>query len=170
MINVITKEDDLPSPKVVKLTSKQIDKDVDIIVSGIDKVKVNLANCCCPVFGDEIVGYITKGNGITIHRINCHNLDMLEDRTVDVIWNEITNKKYLTFLLIYTNTSDNHMMDLMQAISIQNVSVDSFKTLTRGVHIMYEMSCYVSSVEQIDKINMNLIKLPYVEKIEREMR
>ena len=95
---------------------------------------------------------------------------MLEDRTVDVIWNEITNKKYLTFLLIYTNTSDNHMMDLMQAISIQNVSVDSFKTLTRGVHIMYEMSCYVSSVEQIDKINMNLIKLPYVEKIEREMR
>jgi len=170
VINVITKEDDLPSPKVVKLTSKQIDKDVDIIVSGIDKVKVNLANCCCPVFGDEIVGYITKGNGITIHRINCHNLDMLEDRTVDVIWNEITNKKYLTFLLIYTNTSDNHMMDLMQAISIQNVSVDSFKTLTRGVHIMYEMSCYVSSVEQIDKINMNLIKLPYVEKIEREMR
>ena len=170
VINVITKEDDLPSAKVVKLTSKQIDKDVDIIVSGIDKVKVNLANCCCPVFGDEIVGYITKGNGITIHRMNCHNLDMLEDRTVDVIWNDSSNKKYLTFLLIYTNTDENHMMDLMQAISIQNVSVDSFKTLNRGIHFLYEVSCYVSSIEQIDKIKLNLSKFPYVDKIEREMR
>ena len=170
VINVILKEDDLPTAKVVKVTSKQIDKDVDIIVSGIDKVKVNLANCCCPVFGDEIVGYITKGNGITIHRISCHNLEMLEDRTVDVVWNEVSNKKYLTFLLIYTNTSDNHMMDLIQAIAIQNVSIDSFKTLDRGDHVLYEVSCYVSSIEQINKINMNLTKFNYVEKVEREMR
>ena len=95
---------------------------------------------------------------------------MLEDRTVDVVWNEVSNKKYLSFLLIYTNTNDNHMMDLIQAIAIQNVSIDSFKTLDRGDHILYEVSCYVSSIGQIEKIELNLNKFPYVEKVEREMR
>ena len=169
VINIITKEDETV-PKVVKVSSKQIDKDVDIIVSGIDKVKVNLANCCCPVFGDEIVGYITKGSGITIHRINCHNLEMLEDRTVDVSWNSSSNKKYITNLLIHTNTLENHMMDLMQALAVQGISLDSFKTLNKNLNILYEVSCYVTSVESIDKIIMNLTKLSYVEKVEREMR
>ncbi|WP_289478855.1 hypothetical protein, partial [Klebsiella pneumoniae] len=79
VINVIDKVEEVAAPKVVKINSKTID--ADIIVSGIDKVKVNLANCCNPVYGDPIIGYITKGNGITVHRMNCHNLEMLEDRT-----------------------------------------------------------------------------------------
>ena len=84
IINIIDKENqDKPAIKNVKINNKLID--ADIIVSGIDKVKVNLANCCNPVYGDSIIGYITKGNGITVHRMNCHNLEMLEDRTVEVI-------------------------------------------------------------------------------------
>ena len=100
VINTIYKSEDVPTPKVVKVTSKNID--ADIIVSGIDKVKVNLANCCNPVYGDEIVGYITKGNGITVHRLHCHNLSMLEDRTLDVAWNSNVNKKYDEFRKLVT--------------------------------------------------------------------
>ena len=72
VINIIDHIEEVPAPKVVKISTKS--NDADIIVNGIDKVKVNLASCCSPVYGDEIVGYITKGNGITVHRINCHNL------------------------------------------------------------------------------------------------
>ncbi|MBR2678821.1 MAG: bifunctional (p)ppGpp synthetase/guanosine-3',5'-bis(diphosphate) 3'-pyrophosphohydrolase, partial [Bacilli bacterium] len=107
VINVIIKEDDVPVPKKIKITERS--KDADIIVSGIDKVKVNLANCCNPVFGDPIVGYITKGNGITVHRINCHNLESLDDRIVEVNWNNNINKRYLTCLLVHTNDEKNYM-------------------------------------------------------------
>lgn len=169
VINVIDKSNtEAPAPKIVKVTSKNID--ADIIVSGIDSIKVNLANCCNPVYGDEIIGYITKGNGITVHRMNCHNLSMLEDRTLEVSWNSNANKRYLTCLLITTNDSENHMMDLMQAISLFSVNIDGIKTLSQGDKSIYEVDCYVTGLEQLEHIIIGVEKLGYVEKVERAFR
>jgi GTP pyrophosphokinase len=168
VINLIYKPEEDKTPKIVKAPIKS--NDADIIVSGIDKVKVNLANCCNPVAGDEIVGYITKGNGITVHRINCHNLEMLEDRTIDVSWNENRNKKYLTCILIYSKDSKNHMLDLIQSISMSNVSVEGIKALDRGDNTIYEVNCFVSGLDQLNKLTINLLKHQYVEKVERAMR
>ena len=168
VINIIDRYEEVPAPKIVKIASKNLD--TDIIVSGIDKVKVNLAACCCPVYGDEIIGYITKGNGITIHRINCHNLEMLEDRTVDVKWNNNSNKRYLTYLLIYTNDSKNHMLDLVQSISMSNVSVDGIKIMNQSDKTTYEVSCFVTGIEQLEKLILNLNKNKFIERIEREIR
>ena len=168
VINIIDKTEEEIKPKIVKMTNKSID--ADIIVSGIDKVKVNLANCCNPVFGDNIVGYITKGNGITVHRIHCHNLEMLEDRTLDVRWNSNINKKYLTCLLIYTDTLDNNMLNLMQVISMLNVNVDGIKAISRNDRMVYEVDCYVTGIEQLEKLILAINKNSYVEKVERAMR
>ena len=168
VINIIEKADEQPAAKVVKVTTKS--RDADIIVSGIDKVKVNLANCCNPVFGDEIVGYITKGNGISVHRINCHNLEMLEDRTVDVSWNDNTNKRYLSCILVYTKDSENHMLDIVQSVSMSNVSVDGIRIVNKGDKSMYEVDCYVTGLDQLNKLLLNLEKHSYVEKVERAMR
>ena len=168
VINIIDKYEEVPAPKIVKVASKS--NDADIIVNGIDKVKVNLASCCSPVYGDEIVGYITKGNGITVHRINCHNLEMLEDRTVEVKWNDKSNKRYLTYLLVHTNDSDNHMLDLVQTISMMNVSVDGIKIMSKGEKSIYEISCYITGLEQLEKMLLTLNKQEYIEKVEREIR
>ena len=168
VINIIYKEDDDNAPKQVKVNPKSID--ADIIVSGIDKVKVNLANCCNPVYGDEIIGYITKGNGISVHRINCHNLDMVDDRTVDVTWNSNSNKRYLTSLLAYVNDSENHMLDIIQSISMMNVNVDGIKVINRGDKSMYEINCYVTGFDQLEKLILNLEKHRYIDKVERAMR
>ena len=168
VINIIYKTEDAPVPKVTKINNSSID--ADIIVDGIDKVRVNLANCCSPVYGDEIVGYITKANGITVHRINCHNLDMLEDRTLDVRWNMNVNKRYLTFILIYTNDGANHMLDLVQTISMLNVSVDGVKTMKKGDNNIYEVACYVTGLEQLNKLILTVKKHDYIDKVEREIR
>ena len=168
IINIIDKSDEVVTPKNIKITSSNTD--ADIIVTGIDKVKVNLANCCNPVYGDEIIGYITKGNGISVHRINCHNLEMLEDRTLEVVWGSNSNKRYYTSLVVYTNTSDNHMLDLMQSISMLNISVDEIKTISRVDNILYEVGCYVTGLEQLNKAIMTLNKANYIDKVERVMR
>ena len=168
VINIIHKSEDAPTPKVVKVSPKSVD--ADIIVSGIDKVKVNLANCCNPVHGDPIVGYITKGNGISVHRLHCHNLSMLEDRTLEVMWNDNTNKRYLTSLLIYTNTVENHLLDLMQTISMLNINVDSMNTINKVDKITYEVNCYVTGLTQLNKVILALEKSQYIEKVERAMR
>ncbi len=168
IINIINKQDDDVTPKIVKIADKDID--ADIIVSGIDKVKVNLANCCNPVFGDPIVGYISKGNGIKVHRLHCHNLEMLEDRTLDVKWNTNINKRYMTSLLIHTNDSNNHMLDLIKLISSINVNVDGIKTMGKAEKIIYEVECYVTGLEQLNKLILSINNYEYVEKVERTMR
>ena len=168
LINFLFKEPESVQPKNIRVTSKNMD--ADIIVSGIDKVRVNLANCCCPVYGDDIIGYITKGNGISVHRTNCHNLEMLETRTLEVHWNSNVNKRYLTNILIYTNTHENHMLDLMQVISSMNVSVDGIKTMSKIDTILYEASIYVTGLDQLTKLFSNLEKQNYVDHCERLMR
>ena len=65
----------------------------DIIVRGIDQIKVNVASCCKPIPGDSIVGYITKGNGIAVHRMSCPNIKDIEERIIEVSWNDEITKK-----------------------------------------------------------------------------
>lgn len=170
VVNVIDKYQEIPVPKIVKITSKQIE--ADIIVAGIDKVKVNLANCCNPVFGDEIIGYITKGNGISVHRANCHNLAMLDNRTVSVSWNKDTTKekRYLALLMLYTNTQDNKMAEIVQRTSIMNVSINSIKAISKPEGFTYELAIFVRDLEHLEKVVLELNKQSYIYKIERVMR
>ena len=166
IINVIHKdEDNIPKPRII--TKKQKSSTPDIIVSGIDKVKVNLARCCYPVFGDSIIGYITKGNGIRVHRMNCHNLEELDDRTVEVKWNQNVNKKYLSCLLIYSNSSDNHLDDITRALSTVNVGIEESRILNKNKYI-YEITIYVSSLDQLNKIIIMLNNNDYIDNVERE--
>ena len=168
VINTIIKEEDAIPIKQIKVSASSIN--ADIIVNGIDKVKVNLANCCNPVYGDEIVGYITKGNGISVHKLNCHNLSILDNRTVEVLWNDNSNKKYLTHIFVYSNTSKNKMLDLMQIISALNVSVDGIKTMNKTGNIIYEIACYVKDIEQLEKVVNVISKNDFADKVERAMR
>ena len=167
VINVIHKEEEAV-PKLVKVAPKNID--ADIIVSGIDKVKVNLANCCNPVYGDEIIGYITKGNGITVHRLSCHNLENVDERIVDVLWNNNANKRYLTCLMVYNSDNENHMLDLVQSISMMSISVEGIKIINKGDKSTYEITCYVTGLDQLEKLILNIQKHRYVERVERLMR
>ncbi len=168
VINIIYKESDVDVSKIIKPVTDNTD--FDIVVSGIDNVRVNLASCCLPVFGDKIVGYITKGNGISIHRISCHNLEALEDRTVDVNWNEKGKNKYLTSVLVYSNSRENHMLDLMKSISNFNINIDGIKTMNKTGNIIYEVILYVNDVDTLNKFILTLNKNSFVEKVERTMR
>ena len=166
VINIIDKVyEEKEPPKKVLVENK--DKETDIIVSGIDKVKVNLANCCNPIYGDEIIGYITKGNGISIHRVNCHNMETIENRIVDVKWNNNTNKKYLCELLIHSNTLDDHIVDIIQRVTKPDVTIDGIKTMSKTNVIVYNLSLYVRSVEQLNMLIFNLEKEPYITNVER---
>ena len=169
VINVNFKEpEEEKKPKVAKVSKKSLD--ADIIVNGIDKVKVNLAHCCSPVYGDEIIGYITKGNGITVHRINCPNLDSMEERTIEVKWNSNTNKKYMSYLFVYSNNRENHLLDFLQVLSAGGISVEEARILNKDASFIYEIIIYVTSLEQLEKIILSLNNNSYVDYVERAFK
>ena len=169
VINLITKQTEPQEIKQVTIT-KQKDNDNDIIVDGIDKIKVNISNCCNPLPGDEIIGYISKNNGITIHRITCPNIEKLEDRMINVKWNENPKSKYLSSILITAKRNNKAMLEIMQKASVSNISIDNIKTLSRTDTMIYEIDLWISSLERLNNFIRDLNQLSYIENIERIMR
>ncbi len=139
----------------------------DINVSGISDVKVNLASCCLPIPGDNIVGYITKNNGITIHRDTCANVIHLEDRIVDVRFNDVTKNKYLTCILVTLKNNQNRLGDLLNKITGKNLIVDSTHTIYKDNVISYRINLYVRNLDSLNKMINDLLKLRYVKEVER---
>ena len=165
VVNLIYKKEEQVEVKKVEIP-KNVDGDV--IVEGIDKIKVNLANCCNPVPGDEIVGYITKGNGISVHRRCCHNLAFLDNRMVSVLWNnEKISEKYLTSLFIYSNEFDKSLLEIMQKASLDGINIDSMRTNRKTDQIIYELNIFVRDLEHLESFIRDLENISYIEKVVR---
>ncbi len=169
IINLVFKQIEPPEVKQIALP-KNKDKEADIIVEGIDKIKVNVANCCNPLPGDDIIGYISKNNGITIHRLSCPNIDRLEDRMINVKWSDDPKSKYLTSILITTKKNEKAMLEIMQKASNHNISIDNMKTLNRTDIVTYEVDLWVSSLEKLNNYIRDINSLGYVENVERTMK
>lgn len=142
----------------------------DIIVEGIDEIKVNLAGCCKPIPGDRIVGYITKGYGITVHRLSCPNVSDLEERIIEVKWNENLDKKYPTNILIHTIESTNILLDIIAKTANNDVSVQSINTIKSSEDFMYEITVLVSNKERLNKFINDIDSIPNILSVERAIK
>lgn len=139
----------------------------DIVVEGIDRIKVNVASCCKPVPGDNIVGYITKGNGISVHRSICPNMSEVEERIISVHWNETTKKKYPTTILIHALDGKNILMDLIAKTANSDMQVQSMNTLNTSSNFLYEIVVLVESKEKLEKFITEIKQIPNILDVER---
>ncbi len=152
---------------------KEIRKEMfsnDIIVGTSNDIKTHIANCCMPVPEDEIIGFITKGNGISIHRSICPNIDKKEEKIVDVSWNKTIKNKYLSELIVYTNSSKNIILDIVQTAINNNLQADNINIINKGDNAIYSVVVAVSSKSEVDKFLNNLLKIKEVTNTERIMK
>ena len=169
VLRLLKKEEKESKDITTKINSATRDNIVsknDILVEGIGEIKVSISNCCKPIPGDNIIGYITKGSGITVHRTNCKNIIDLDERLVNVKWNNITNKKYLTDIIVYTNSMDN-MLDIIALSSTNNITIDSISTINKSEYKVYNMTVLVSDLESLNKYINQLENLKFVKKVRR---
>lgn len=96
-----------------------------VIVNGIDNIQVELSQCCCPIPGDEIVGYITRGRGVKVHCKDCPTLQKLENRLIDVEWdNDVSNNiMHQANLIIRASDRTNLIIETMNLLSTLKISV-----------------------------------------------
>ena len=169
VLNVITDEIQTKEEIILSRTKdKEVELPVlknDIIVEGIDDIKVNIASCCKPIKGDRIVGYITKGYGITVHRMVCPNVSDLNERLIDVKWND-TTKKYPTSLLI-KSLDNNILMDIVAKTSNTDITIQSIKSLSSGVDYIYQITILVENKERLVKYMNDLNMISNVLSVER---
>ena len=141
----------------------------DILVEGIKEIKVSLSNCCKPVKGDDIIGYITKGSGISVHRSCCYNISDVEERLISVKWNEDLEKKYFTDILVYTSTNDILLQIITKAAS-NNITIDMLNTVNKSDHRIYNITVIVENKDKLDKFINDLYNIKDIQKVERALK
>lgn len=138
----------------------------DIIVAGTDDILVTIANCCKPIKGDPIIGYITKGEGITVHKKDCPNIKA-STRLIDVEWNMNNESSYLTDLTIKVLKGKNQLLDIITKASQKDVYIESVKTREDDDYTIYAITIKTNNTSQLEGFISELKSLPIVISVER---
>lgn len=136
-----------------------------IVVKGVHDVAVRFSKCCSPVPGDEIVGFVTRGRGISIHRTDCVNLlnlpEIDRNRLIDAEWQQAegtaVGEKYLVEISIYANNRNGLLADVSRALTEKEIDIQALNTRvnkqgTATIMVSFEIGSKEELQRIIDKI------------------
>ena len=166
--NVEEKIEELSKKTDAKKTSQS-----GIIVKGIDNCLVKLSKCCNPVPGDSIVGYITKGRGVSIHRSDCKNLKDLfgddENRMIDVYWQSEDVSSYQVDIEIYANDRSGLLADIIAQMATTKTKLIAVNSRANKERIaITEVTLEVENLEQLNQVLKVLRKIDSVYEVKRK--
>ncbi len=143
-----------------------------IVVKGIHDVAVRFSKCCAPVPGDEIVGFVTRGRGVSIHRTDCVNIINLQEiervRLIDAEWQEDGDGTYLADIVIYAQNRNGLLADVSKALTEKNIDIISMNTKVnkQGVATL-ATAFHISGRDELNRIIDKLRNIDSVLDIER---
>ena len=137
-----------------------------IVVKGIDNCLVKLAKCCNPLPGDEIVGYITKGRGVSVHRSDCTNVSELiseEARLIDVEWYKNAGAAYNVDIEIYATDRNGLLSDIVKELGNSNAKLNavSSKVIKNNIAV----TAITLEIVNLEELNKTLKLLRNVESV-----
>lgn len=171
----VTDEDILETASVKKETEEPKNRN-GIVVKGIHDVAVRFAKCCSPVPGDEIVGFVTRGRGITVHRTDCINivnLNSLErDRLIDAEWDKPSSafkeEKYLVEISIFARNRTGLLVDISKVMSEKDLDVLSMNVrINKQQMATIDMGFKVASTDELSKVIEKLRQIDDIVDINR---
>ena len=141
----------------------------DILVEGTPNIMVNIAKCCMPVKGDEIIGYITKGQGISVHKRNCSNVPDSKERLIDVAWNIKSTNYYYTNIYVTIKDTKDILAELITEIGKKDSLVRSCKTIEKEDRLIYELNIRIKDKEELEKIENAILKISNVTEVSNSL-
>ena len=143
-----------------------------IIVKGIDNCLVKLSKCCNPVPGDEIIGYITRGRGVSVHRTNCVNTKrLLEEgnRIIDVYWSDSKKTAYSADIEVYANDRLGLLADIVKVLGDNKCNIMAVASKTNKERIaVIELTIEIENTEKLNNVLKNLRKIDSVYEVKRK--
>ena len=119
-------EDIAESTPIRPRSKRRSSADPGVVVKGVDDVWVKLARCCTPVPGDPIIGFVTRGNGVSVHRADCVNVDSLSqqpERILDVEWAPTQSSVFLVAIQVEALDRSRLLSDVTRVLSDQHVNI-----------------------------------------------
>jgi GTP pyrophosphokinase len=147
--------------------------DYGIIIDGLNKAKIHLANCCHPVMGDTIVGYVSKGSGIVVHRMECHNVkDTDNERYIDVVWDfDFDGRGYEAIINISSYDRKNIVAEIINVLNSTSVSINSISSgKNKAGDLVTKVKLIVKNLDVLNNAIVNVMKISDIYDIERVMK
>jgi GTP pyrophosphokinase len=147
----------------------------DIQISGVGNLMTNLGRCCKPVPGDEIVGFITRGRGVTIHRRDCSNVLRYQNdspqRLIEVEWGG-TTQTYPVNVHISAFDRQGLLRDITSVLANERINVIAVQTLSDKTEHVADMTLTleISDIDELNKMLQKLSQLPNIIEVKRERR
>lgn len=144
-----------------------------IIVKGIENCLVRLSHCCNPVPGDSIVGYITRGRGVSVHRTDCPNVIAMseENRMIDVRWASKGHKTYSVDLAIKAIDGDGLLIQIANVIAESKLPLLAINARkTRDNYGLFDITIQITEREDLERLIRKLYKIENVLEVSRSVR
>jgi GTP pyrophosphokinase len=164
------KEEEEKSSEEEEPKLKQYRSTNGISVSGYENMLVQLAKCCNPIPGDKIIGFITRGRGITVHRHDCPNIPNLEeekDRFIDVKWQVKAGRTFVTRINIIGEDRTNLIYDVSQVIHDLHTNMLGINFTVEGKLARGQVAVMVESLRHAENIIQKLKKISGVLTVDR---
>jgi GTP pyrophosphokinase len=169
VLSKIIPQEKIPQVLPTVKAKKQIDQ--GIRVQGINDVMIKFARCCNPVPGDEIIGYITRGRGVSVHKIDCSNIDFIsneKDRLVKVEWIKTEELFYPVKIKIIADDRSNLVADIMLVFSNLKISVSAIHAVTNKNNIAnIDIALSINNLDQLKEIIKKIKKVKSVLTVKR---
>lgn len=159
------KVEEIPKKKNVRKN------ETGIVVKGIDDILVRFAKCCSPVPGDDIIGYVTRGRGVTIHRADCENFEKTDDsenRFIEVAWATNTETAYNTGVQVISSDRKGLLSEITIIVQEMEMAMTGInaKIDKNGIAIV-NISIEISDIEELNKLMRRLRSLEEVIEVKR---
>ncbi|MFY9295174.1 MAG: bifunctional (p)ppGpp synthetase/guanosine-3',5'-bis(diphosphate) 3'-pyrophosphohydrolase [Caldicoprobacterales bacterium] len=156
-------EEDLAEKETVKQQKIRTANDKGVKVKGIENIMVRFSKCCNPVPGDDIIGYITRGRGVSIHRVDCINLkDPLVEshRLIEVNWVEEYKASFSSEIQILARDRQMLLADITKAMSDMKIAVTAVNArTTKNKQVVINVMIEINDIEQLKKVIKQIKKI-----------
>ena len=145
----------VPEPEVVTRKSRAGNAGSGILVVGVDRLMTGLARCCKPAPPDPIVGFVTRGKGITVHRASCPNVARLlarePERRIDASWGTPRDEVFPVDIVVEASDRQGLLRDISEVLSREKINVTAVNTLTRQHQARMAFTLEVGSIAQLGR-------------------
>jgi GTP diphosphokinase / guanosine-3',5'-bis(diphosphate) 3'-diphosphatase len=154
--------------------SKQLTthSETGVVIEGLTSPQLKLANCCLPIPGDPIIGYISKTSGIVIHTTFCPNCKQFEEnRLIEAFWSTNITRKFPTWIKIVGGNKPTLLTEVVTAINAQSVAIAEVNAITTSsLEMIIKIKVSISHSNMLHTLMSNVKKIPDIYTVERDFK
>jgi GTP pyrophosphokinase len=143
-----------------------------VVIEGLSSPQLKLANCCLPIPGDPIIGYVSKQSGIVIHATFCPNCKQFEDnRLIEAYWANDIARKYATWIKIVGGAKPTLLTEVVTVVNATQIAIAEVNAMTTSsLEMIIKIKVSINNSNQLQSLMVNLRKISEVYSVERDFK